>query len=278
MRQSEEERRELNRQRAREYQRKLRLENPDFIKEKKRQEWIKIRETRPDKHQEIIKRRREWHRKWVILNPDKAKEENRKVALRWKQTHPEIGTHQNPNITEENRLKGLKNLTYRYPKGCQINKGRVSKLRGRKRDPEIIEKIAVKQRGKKRGPLPEETRRKLSESHRKRYEGKDRTIAKENRFIREGIEIKLWREAVFRRDNWTCVTCGKRGARLHADHIKPFAYFPELRFDLNNGRTLCVPCHRKTDTYGEGAKKLAKKLNLTRADTSHPNPSSEPPA
>jgi 5-methylcytosine-specific restriction endonuclease McrA len=37
---------------------------------------------------------------------------------------------------------------------------------------------------------------------------------------------------------------------LQADHIKPFAHHPELRFDVNNGRTLCVPCHRKTDTYG----------------------------
>lgn len=33
--------------------------------------------------------------------------------------------------------------------------------------------------------------------------------------------------------------------------------FPELRFELSNGRTLCVECHQKTDTYGEKAKKYA---------------------
>jgi 5-methylcytosine-specific restriction endonuclease McrA len=33
---------------------------------------------------------------------------------------------------------------------------------------------------------------------------------------------------------------------LEADHIKPWAYFPSLRFELSNGRTLCRPCHDKT--------------------------------
>ena len=43
--------------------------------------------------------------------------------------------------------------------------------------------------------------------------------------------------------------CGKRAGELHTNHIKPFAIFPELRFELANGRTLSVPCHKKTPTY-----------------------------
>jgi len=58
-----------------------------------------------------------------------------------------------------------------------------------------------------------------------------------------------WRKAVLNRDNHACVDCGST-ERLEVDHIKRFADFPELRFDVSNGRTLCNPCHRATPTYG----------------------------
>lgn len=77
---------------------------------------------------------------------------------------------------------------------------------------------------------------------------------KVNKIIRNSIEYRLWREAVFKRDDWTCVWCSVKGGKLHADHIKPFALFPELRFAIDNGRTLCVPCHRTTDTFGKRTK------------------------
>jgi predicted restriction endonuclease len=64
--------------------------------------------------------------------------------------------------------------------------------------------------------------------------------------FRNRIEYKEWRKAVFERDNYTCQFCGKHGGSLQADHIKPFALFPDLRLELSNGRTLCIPCHRTT--------------------------------
>lgn len=72
-----------------------------------------------------------------------------------------------------------------------------------------------------------------------------------NQQIRHSIEYKLWRTAVFERDNYTCIWCGKIGGELNADHIKRFADYPELRFAIDNGRTLCKPCHITTETYGK---------------------------
>jgi 5-methylcytosine-specific restriction endonuclease McrA len=63
-------------------------------------------------------------------------------------------------------------------------------------------------------------------------------------------EYQQWRRDVMERDKYTCQICGVLGGNLQVDHIKPYALFPELRLDPTNGRTLCIPCHRKTDTYG----------------------------
>ena len=56
---------------------------------------------------------------------------------------------------------------------------------------------------------------------------------------------------MFERDSYFCVIGGKEhGSDIQADHILPFANYPDLRFDVSNGRTLCVMCHKNTETYG----------------------------
>lgn len=67
--------------------------------------------------------------------------------------------------------------------------------------------------------------------------------------IRNSAEYKNWRAYVFQRDRHTCQNCGIRGGELQAHHIKAFAFFPELRFEISNGQTLCGPCHKKTPSY-----------------------------
>lgn len=80
--------------------------------------------------------------------------------------------------------------------------------------------------------------------------------------IRTCRKYKYWRKAVFERDNFICIFC-KRNGYINADHIKPFslilkenniktleeALICKELWDINNGRTLCLECHQKTDTF-----------------------------
>lgn len=92
-------------------------------------------------------------------------------------------------------------------------------------------------------------------------------ISSENECQRKQARYRFWRISVFERDHYTCQHCGDRSAVghrvvLNADHIKPFSSYPDLRFELSNGRTLCVVCHRKTPTYG-----ACKTAELTNGPT-----------
>ena len=86
-----------------------------------------------------------------------------------------------------------------------------------------------------------------------------------NQLVRTCYKYRQWRSDVFTRDSYTCQFCGIRGGvELNADHIKPLtiilkennittiedALVCEELWNINNGRTLCVQCHRTTDTYG----------------------------
>ena len=97
----------------------------------------------------------------------------------------------------------------------------------------------------------EESNIKNSEAHKgdKSYCWKG-GITPVNKTIRKSFEMKEWKEAVYKRDNYTCFVCGdNKGGNLNAHHVKNFSEFPELRFDVDNGITLCKKCHTDKDSF-----------------------------
>jgi len=58
---------------------------------------------------------------------------------------------------------------------------------------------------------------------------------------RDTYEYRVWRATVIMRDK-RCVICNSLQNR-HAHHVNHATYFPELRFDPDNGVTLCGDCH-----------------------------------
>lgn len=96
--------------------------------------------------------------------------------------------------------------------------------------------------------------------------------------IRKSAQYKLWRQSVFKRDGFTCQSCGLCGGDLQADHIKQFALIliennvqsldDAIKcaplWDITNGRTLCVPCHKLTGTWGiKNFMTITRQLNQT---------------
>lgn len=85
----------------------------------------------------------------------------------------------------------------------------------------------------------------------------ERELWKKQRRGSESYEYGKWRRVVFERDDYTCAYCGQRGGKLEAHHLEGWKVNKELRYDINNGVTLCVSCHRTGDhafhkIYGKG--------------------------
>jgi hypothetical protein len=73
-----------------------------------------------------------------------------------------------------------------------------------------------------------------------------------DRSARYSKKMDEWRKKVFERDNYTCQKCNARNGNgvsvyLEAHHVKQFALYPEIRYEVSNGLTLCKPCHKQED-------------------------------
>jgi hypothetical protein len=85
-------------------------------------------------------------------------------------------------------------------------------------------------------------RKLMSGENHPNWKGK---LVKEEQKDRHSIENKKWRMKCLVRDNFTCQDCGIENS-WEVHHIKRWIDCPELRFDVNNGKTLCWRCHAKT--------------------------------
>ena len=90
-----------------------------------------------------------------------------------------------------------------------------------------------------------ETRQKMSQ-----HEGEERYNWKGGirRDTGNQLEVKLWRDQVLCRDNHTCQECGNSGTIAH--HIFDWETYPDLRFDIDNGLSVCRGCHMKIHEIG----------------------------
>jgi len=97
---------------------------------------------------------------------------------------------------------------------------------GCKRSPETRARLSVNQRG-------------ASNSNWRGGRGTDR-----HREI-GCVRYKEWRKAIFVRDDFRCSVCGERSGKLHAHHLFAWVKYPKLRYEVANGITAHIDCHRK---------------------------------
>lgn len=89
--------------------------------------------------------------------------------------------------------------------------------------------------------------------------------------IRHSAKYNKWRKSVLERDDYTCQKCGAKNTILHAHHLKDFHTHPKLRFEINNGQTLCISCHIKEDNLDGVRKYYSYKKSKFSKPQSMPN-------
>lgn len=180
-----------------------------------------------------IRTLREWISKFKLVKYGKLKEDLPKEILYEMyfdkyMTSEEIGKIY--GVTGNTVISLLKEYDYRVPTRSELldryynQKGGYEKARSTQSTMENRIKSSCRQHG-------------ISVDQFSGFSTTELHMARNNTYYKE------WVRKVFERDNYTCQCCGKRGGNLNAHHLYNFSEHEELRYDINNGITLCEKCH-----------------------------------
>lgn len=177
------------------------------------------------------------------------------------------GRHHTPEAKAKLSIVGQKPNKGQFKKGVSSwNKGLFGKNNhsyGKPRSLEVKRKISNSRKGMKfaKAHIKNMSKAILGEKHWNWQGGKTefRELIRTNKFY------IAWRKSILKRDNFTCQFCNKKITELNVDHYpKSFkslikdnkitsleqALECKALFDINNGRTLCINCHKQTSNYG----------------------------
>jgi len=227
----------------------------EFYKEKNRKNGIRslckdcckerIKKYQNENKEKITANHKRWHQQ--------NKEKQNAKARQWYQVNKEKANRDHREWYKKNRITVLeKNKIYRqkkretrlflYPKKNKSKKHLVGRLR--ELALQNIRKYSFKS----------------GEKH-PNWKGGISKLRDKHSFA--DIRYKNWRKAIFERDDYTCQHCQARNGNgkeiyLEAHHIKEWIDYPELRFELFNGLTLCNVCHNKTKNPNKWIKKKVR--------------------
>jgi 5-methylcytosine-specific restriction endonuclease McrA len=195
--------------------------------------------------------------------PEELKIRRREIMLKRKE---KLGYINSPETREKLRIANLgKKLSEETKEKIRITRlGKESNNKGKHWKVKNTTNLGKALIGRKRPPFSNEWKTKISISKRgvsSPFKGikkpnfsrenhpnwiSDRTQIKQYWIERNNPEYKQWRKNVLERDNYKCKICGEKydtnnGSVVH--HILPWKDYPEERYNINNGITLCQAHH-----------------------------------
>jgi 5-methylcytosine-specific restriction endonuclease McrA len=213
---------------------------------------LKAKKRYSEKRNEILEYQREYRKKYIIKNEEEKyrnRSESRKKLWQNPQFRAKMTGRKRPPVSDATRQKlseaAIKRRDSGYvpwSKGLTKDDERIRLMTEKSHKTRIENGIYIRTGEKRRGTrIPRLSLAKRGDRNAAWKGGK----TPYNKIYHGTVAWQVWRQGVFERDNYTCQLCGKIGGLLHPHHIELVSEHPEKVFDIDNGKTLCVPCHKK---------------------------------